>query len=170
MVGPASTIESVPLREVLPSVLASATDEVRRLAVRLEAHCPNRARVAWHWYPAHRQTPPSPSPRTYLLLVDTTITLYTTSDDWLELTLDIAWRSGPVLTVNAAVEVACWCPTNRNTHQVRAASWQPETDRDLIDTFAAGVLMLTDVLRGGPFEPGPWRAEAGLPDAPQANS
>jgi hypothetical protein len=47
-------------------------------------------------------------------VLDTTITLADLDSDWLELTLDIAWR--PELTVNAAVEVGCWCRPDHNMH------------------------------------------------------
>jgi hypothetical protein len=105
----------------------------------------------------------------YLLLVDTTITLYGTRDDWLELTLDIAWIKPPKLTVNAAVEVACWCPRDHNMHQVREASWPVADSHELVEAFAAGTAMLVDVLGSGPFEPRPWRLQAGLPDAPDTS-
>ena len=104
-----------------------------------------------------------PSGGEYLLIVDTTITLMSASADWLELALDLAWR--PELTVTAAVEVACWCPQDHNMHQVREAHWQVASRHDLVDAFAAGTAMLTDVLDTGPSEPRAWRALAGLPDA-----
>ena len=41
------------------------------------------------------ESPSIPGRGRYLLLVDTTITLYDTRDDWLELALDIAWLAQP---------------------------------------------------------------------------
>jgi hypothetical protein len=120
----------------------------------------------WHWYPNRRQPPQSPQKDLYLLLVDTGITLYDTRDDWLELTLDIAWRAPQELCVNAAVEVACWCPKNHNMHQVRTARWHAVNSHELTEAFAAGIAVLLDVLAVGPFDPHPWRVQADLPDAP----
>jgi hypothetical protein len=37
----------------------------------------------------------------------------------------------------------------------------------MVDAFAAGAAMLVDVLGRGPFEPQPWRIQAGLPDPPE---
>jgi hypothetical protein len=73
---------------------------------------------------------------------------------------------GPQLTVNAAVEVACWCPHDHGMHQVRTGRRLATNDHELVEAFSAGVAMLTEVLRSGPFEPGPWRVAAHLPDAP----
>ena len=112
------------------------------------------------------RTPPSSGQRTYLLLVDTTITLYESRDDWLELTLDIAWLAPPRLTVNAAVEVACWCPQDHNMHRVRTARWHSLNSHELAGAFAAGAAMLEDVLAMGPFDPRPWRVQAGSPRRP----
>lgn len=105
-----------------------------------------------------------PAERSYELVFDTTITLFNQGSDWLELTLDVGWR--PELTVNAAVEVACWCSPDHNMHQVRESHWPVAGTEELVEAFAAGVTMLADVLDSGPFEPGPWRLDAGLPDAP----
>jgi hypothetical protein len=66
----------------------------------------------------------------------------------------------------AAVEVACWCPEDHNMHQVRQGRWQVSHSHELVQAFAAGTAMLTDVLVSGPAEPHPWRVQAGLPDAP----
>jgi hypothetical protein len=122
--------------------------------------------LAWHWYPEHRKPPQSWDGGLYLLLADTTITLFDTRDDWLELTLDIAWTAPSKLTVNAAVEVACWCPQDHNVHQVRATRWHPANSRELVKAFAAATAMLADVLATGPFDPHSWRALADLPDTP----
>lgn len=166
MAGPATSIAHVPLHDVLPRNYVAAADDLRRLAHKLDTHRSAANRTVWHWYPEHAEPPPMSSERGYLLLVDTTIMLINTGDDWLELTVDIAWR--PKLTVNAAVEVACWCPQDHNMHQVREAHWQVASRQDLVDSFAAGAVMLTEVLDSGPFDPRAWRVRAGLPDAPAA--
>ena len=167
MVGPAPSLAHVPLGEVLPDDYAGAEGELRRLADALESHPSAVGRSVWHWYTEHRERPQSSKTGIYLLLVDTRITLYSTRDDWLELTLDIAWGTSPNLTVNAAVEVACWCPHDHNMHQVRAAQWHAVDSRELVEAFAAGTAMLVDVLTTGLFDPHPWRAQADLPDAPE---
>jgi hypothetical protein len=156
----------VPLREVLPRDYLSAEGELQRLASELDSHPSAADRTEWHWYPDRTEPPPPTSPgRLYQLLVDTTITLYDANYDWLELTLDIAWMTPPKLTVNAAVEVGCWCPQDHNMHQVRVAQWQAADSHELVEGFAAGTAMLIDVLASGPFEPRPWRVRAGLPEA-----
>jgi hypothetical protein len=159
----------VPLREVLPGDYLSAEGDLRRLANELDSHLAAADRTAWHWYPDNRTQPSRTSNRRpyLLLLVDATITLYNTRDDWLELTLGIAWLAPPKLTVDAALEVACWCPQDHNMHQVRQAQWHAADSRDLVEAFAAGTAMLMDVLASGPFEPHPWRVQVGLPDAPE---
>ena len=116
MAGPAPSFAQVPVGAVLPGGYAGAEGELRRLADVLESHPSAAGRTAWHWYPEHREPPQSPGRGLHLLLADTTITFYDTRDDWLELTLDIAWLAPQNLTVNAAVEVACWCPQNHNMH------------------------------------------------------
>jgi hypothetical protein len=164
--GPAASISQVPLHEVLPAAYGAAEDDLRRLAHKLDTHPSAMNRTAWHWYPENTAPPPIPSERRYLLLVDATITLFNTGLDWLELTLDIAWR--PELTVTSAVEVACWCPQDHNMHQVRESHRQVPSCRDLVDAFAAGTAMLMDTLNSGFSDPRAWRARAALPDAPAA--
>jgi hypothetical protein len=168
MVGPASSISQVPLQEVLPRSYSGAEDELRRLANELDRHPVAAGHTRWHWYP-DRTEPPQAKPGTYLLLVDATITLYTTADDWLELSLDIAWLAPAELTVNAAVEVACWCSENHNMHQVRRGRWHVADSQELVEAFAAGTAILTEVLASGPLEPHTWRIRAGLPDGPDTS-
>lgn len=107
----------VPLRDVLPRDYLSAEGELRRLANELDGHRAAAGRTTWHWHPSRAEPPRTSSKHLYDLLVDTTISLYDAGDDWLELTLDIAWTIPPKPTVNAAVEVACQCPQDHNMHQ-----------------------------------------------------
>ncbi|MEU8820651.1 hypothetical protein [Actinoplanes sp. NPDC048796] len=165
MAGPVSSIAYVPLHEVLPPGFAGAEGRLRELAGRLERHH-SADRVSWHWYPDHVEPPEVLAEGLRRDLVGITITLYNTRDDWLELALYLAWRPGPRLTVEASVEVACWCAENHNMHPVRELSRDADDDFELADAFAAGVKMVTAVLTDGPFEPQPWRAAAGLPIRP----
>jgi hypothetical protein len=169
MAGSTPSFAHVPLGEVLPHDYMSAERDMRGLASELDNHPSAADRSTWHWYPGRRE-PSQPSPGGIrLLLVDLAITLYDTREDWLELALDIAWVAPHRLTVNAAVEVACWCPHNHNMHRVRTAQWQAVNSRELVEAFAAGTAMLTGVLAAGPFDPHPWRVQAGLPDGPPAS-
>ncbi|WP_157437851.1 hypothetical protein [Actinoplanes subtropicus] len=154
------------MRDVLPLDYVAAGDDLTNLALRLETHRAAANRTAWHWYPEHAEHPQESSERGYLLLLDATIVLADLNTDWLELTLDIAWR--PELTVNAAVEVGCWCQPDHNVHQVRKERRSVASPQDLVDAFAAGAAMLLDVLESGPFEPSTWRTRTGLPNAPVA--
>jgi hypothetical protein len=90
--------------------------------------------------------------------------LFDQGSDWLELTLDVAWH--PELTVNAAVEVGCWCSPDHNMHQVRGGHGPVVGTDELVEAFTAGTATLVDVLDSGQFDPRLWRLEAGLPDAP----
>ena len=55
--------------------------------------------------------------------------------DWLELTLDVGWC--PDLTVNAAVEMACWCSPDHNMHHVREGCWPVANGQFLANRAAA---------------------------------
>ena len=123
MVGPAPSVAHIPLRDLLPRGYVSAEGELRRLANELESHPSAGRRIAWHWYPDRTEPPHTLDTRVHLLLVDVAITLYHAGQDWLQLTLDIAWTAAAKLAVNAAVEVGCWCPKDHNMHQVREAQW-----------------------------------------------
>jgi hypothetical protein len=166
MGGPALSLAHVPLSEVLPHEYLGAEGELRGLAAALDSHPSAAGRSAWHWYPERREPPQSLGGGGFLLLVATAITVYNTGDDWLELTLDIGWLAPPLLTVSAAVEVACWCPQDHNMHPVRTARWHAADSLQLVQAFATGTAMLTEVLDTGPFDPHPWRVQADLPDAP----
>jgi hypothetical protein len=162
--GPANSIDNVPLSDVLPRDYAPAADRLSQLAHQLETHPMAAERIHWHWYAENNTKLATPPERAYTLVFDATITLFEQSSDSLELALDVGWRPG--LTVNTAVEVACWCTKYHNIHQLRD-SRRPVADADeLVEAFAAGIAMLTDVLDSGPFDPRPWRLDAGLPDAP----
>ena len=158
------SIDHVPLSDVLPADYVAAAGELRRLARRLDLHPAAADRIRWWWFPEHSMRPSVPSELLCPLLFDTAIRLFDTGFDWLELTLNVGWC--PELTVNAAVEVACWCSPDHNMHQVREEHWPVTNRHDLVEGFAATTAMLTDVLDSGPFDPSPWRVEAGLPDAP----
>jgi hypothetical protein len=80
----------------------------------------------------------------------------------------VAWR--PELTVNAAVEVACWCAPDHNVHQVREGHWPATTTEELVEAFDAGIAILAGALDSGQFDPRSWRHDAGLPDAPPPSS
>jgi hypothetical protein len=95
MAGPVPSIDQVPLRDVLPPWLRTAEQDLRRSAHKLDRHPSAVDRIAWHWYPEHTEAASTFDEGNYLLLADTTITLLNTGDDWLELTLDIAWRNRP---------------------------------------------------------------------------
>lgn len=164
MSGPVMSIGHVPLADVLPSDYVAVMGELQRVAGALDLHPAAVDRIGWWWYPEHRKRPPVATDGVYVLLFDTTIALFNSGHDWLELTLDVAWCSG--LTVNAAVEVACWCSQDHNMHQVRNERWTVTNSHDLAESFAAGTVLLTNVLDSGPFDPSAWRLEAGLPDAP----
>jgi hypothetical protein len=148
---------------VLPSGFAAAERDLRRLAHDLEAHRSAAGHVQWHWYPEHNTKLATSTERICYLVFDTTITLFNQGNDWLELTLDVGWC--PELTVNAAVEVACWCPKDHNMHQVRESRRPVANSDELVEAFADGTAMLMRVLDSGLFDPGVWQAESGLPDA-----
>ncbi|MDP9793063.1 hypothetical protein J2S43_001575 [Catenuloplanes nepalensis] len=152
------------MADVLPNDYVAVMGELQRLAGALDRHPAAVDRIGWWWYPEHRKRPPVATDGVYVILLDTAIVLFNSGHDRLELTLNVAWCSA--LTVNAAVEVACWCPQDHNMHQVRSESWTVDTSHDLADGFAAGTTMLTNVLDSGRFDPGAWRLTAGLPDAP----
>ena len=92
--------------------------------------------------------------------------MFNSGVDWLELDIDIAWE--PELAVTASAHVACWCPDNHNTHYVLETRWPVASAHDLVERFAAGTAILTEVLNTGPFDPSIWRVQACLPDAPKA--
>ncbi|MEV6849926.1 hypothetical protein [Actinoplanes sp. NPDC051411] len=165
MVGPVPSIAQVPLAEALPPFCSGAEDELRRLSSALEQHRLAAGRTEWHWYPQHSTTPGQPEASHFLIVFDATVTLFSSGTDSLALTIDVAWL-GRQLTVNAAVEVACWCADYHGVHHVREGQWLVDSSAAVVAAFAAGTAMLSDVLDSGPYEPGPWRIESHLPDAP----
>src|SRR4051812_2889792 len=118
-------------------------------SITLDVHPAAAGRVQWHWYPEHNAGPSTSAEGNYLLILDATITLFNRGADWLELTLDVAWR--PELTVNAAVEVGCWCSPNHNMHQVRTETWSAVGVDGLVAAFTAGTALLAGILDSGPF-------------------
>jgi hypothetical protein len=168
MSGPATSLADVPLSDVLPIGFAAAERDLRRLTRDLEAHRSATGHVQWHWYPEHKAKPAITAQGVCYLVFDTTITLFNRDNDWFDLTLDVGWC--PELTVNAAVEVACWCSHDHNMHQVRESRRPVANSDELVEAFAAGAAMLVGVLDSGRFDPRPWRFEAGLPDAPSGKA
>lgn len=154
----------MPLLDVLPSGHGAAADALRDLGHQIDNHPATAGRIQWHWYPEYNTKPSTSAKSTYFLVFDATITLFNQGADWLELMLDLAWR--PQLTVNAAVQVGCWCSPDHNMHQVREGHWPVTDPSDLVEAFTAGTAMLAGVLDSGRFDPRIWRLEAGLPDAP----
>ncbi|MBU2665218.1 hypothetical protein KOI35_17075 [Actinoplanes bogorensis] len=163
MSGPVSSLAQVPLSDVLPSSCVDAEPELRRLAGDLESHPAAAGRIRWHWYPEHKTPPGTSRAGVCLIVCDAAITVFDQDHDSLELTLTVGWC--PELTVSAAVEVACWCSSDHNIHEVRGSSRPATNGAALVNGFAAGAAMLTRVLDSGQFDPRRWRVEAGLPDA-----
>lgn len=157
----------VPLSEAIPREYLAAEQALRRLGVELDRNRPAGDSDGWHWYPASTTDPLPSTDRIHYLLLDTSIIVYNTGVDWLELTLYVAWGTTlPNLIANAAVEVACWCAQNHNMHPIREAQWDVTNSCELANAFAAGTAMLSEVLDTGPYDPSSWRIPAGLPDAP----
>ncbi|GAA4474172.1 hypothetical protein [Phytohabitans houttuyneae] len=111
-----SSIAAIPLSEVLQRNYPAAEGDLRRLGIAMDNHRPAAGRSQWHWYLQSAADPQPSTDRIHNnLLLDAAIKMYDTGVDWLELTLYIAWGpSLPNLIVNAAVEVACWCPHDHN--------------------------------------------------------
>ncbi|GAB3179011.1 hypothetical protein GCM10027259_26730 [Micromonospora palomenae] len=166
MAGPAPSLASVLLIEVLPDRCLTAVRDLYRTADDLDRHRPPTDRGGWHWYPATAVPPTEHDRGISHLLLDTTVTVYNAGVDWLELTLDIAWSPASNLVVNAAVEVACWCAQDHNMHPVREVRWEVATAGELVEAFAAAAATVKGWLNTGPHDPSTWRRQAGLPDAP----
>lgn len=159
----AQRLADAPLTELFPGI----TDESLARLVEVGDQL-NQVRLpadpgGWHWY--DEQVIPAPKTRRDLspIIIGTTLTVYATSDDSLELALDV-WQSvQPLMTVTATVEVSCWCETNHNIHAVEQREWLVGTDEGLVHAVTAAVQAVIGWL-DGPREPIAWRQRAGLPN------
>ncbi|MGW9192342.1 hypothetical protein [Micromonospora chersina] len=120
---------------------------------------------AWESY-THERGPTPPAAGAQLLVLSATVSLVNTGEDWLELSLLVAFDTPSLLEVAAAVEVACWCVDDHNMHAVERREWVVGSGPALARSFAAAVHEISRWLATGPREPDPWRDGAGLPGPP----
>ncbi|NYF56519.1 hypothetical protein [Micromonospora purpureochromogenes] len=117
---------------------------------------------AWESY-THEDALPRPAAGVQLLVLSATVSVVDTGQDWLELSLQVAFDTPSLLEVAAAVEVACWCTNDHNMHAVERREWLVGSGPALARSFDAAIHKITRWLATGPSEPDPWRDRAGLP-------
>lgn len=96
-------------------------------------------------------------------MLSATVSLVNTGEDWLELSLLVAFDTPSLLEVAAAVEVACWCRDDHNMHVIERREWVVGSGPALARSFASALQEITRWLATGQREPDPWRDGAGLP-------
>lgn len=141
---------------------SSVYDRMRAAADAMQSPGLPGAQPAWESY-THEPALPPPATGAQLLVLSATVSLANTGEDWLELSLLVAFDTPSLLEVAATVEVACWCVDDHNMHVVERREWVVGSGPALARSFAAGVQEINRWLATGPREPDAWRDGAGLP-------
>jgi hypothetical protein len=165
VVEPAGPFVDAPLRELFPGLSALGEVRMRRAAAQLDAASPGSNNAAWDWYLDHVLPPPAPRPGMTHLVLSTSIGMFGTTVDWLELSVNVGWSDRPFLGVSAAVEVACWCAVDHNMHAVRNFEWLAGHADALVVAFESATESVVG-WSSGPRDPNAWRTVAGLPQPP----
>lgn len=108
--------DDAPLTTLFPHLSAADVESLRQTARTIDA-----ARVAggskeWEWAPDHAFFPGSRPWTSTVLGVE--VIEHAAEGDGLEFHLDVVWTNEGLLAVDAAVNLACWCDTDRATHDV----------------------------------------------------
>jgi hypothetical protein len=158
-------LAEVPTQELLPGLSESAAQRIVQAANRLDELRTTTDTAVWDWYP-DKAAPPAVVPgRAVPLLFGTSLSLFHTATDWLELAVDVAWSAPPLFTVSARVEVACWCSTDHGAHAVQTQEWLVGTGEAAGEALVAAVEAVVAWLNR-PHHPSVWRARSGLPNPP----
>lgn len=153
--------DGVPLATLFPQAEPADHLRMRHAAATLDAERTTGAEPRWEWFPQHIIWPGADIHFVPQIL-STTVSLYDKETDWLELVLDVEWTDEGVLNVCVAVSVACWCPTDHNTHYVNERDLAIDDRTSLGAAFEAGVGQLIELLAGS-RDPEAWRLHSGLP-------
>lgn len=154
------TLPSVPLALLFPETPVADLELIRAAGAGLD-----RARsgfgTTWEWAPRHATFPDPPVAGIPGILLVATV-VESAGSDWLEFDLDVQWTRQGRLQVVAAVNVACWCATNHNTHYVDKLVLTIDPGASLGRAFeTASRLMITWL--EDPHTADWWRAKARLP-------
>ncbi|QJT01755.1 hypothetical protein G9272_16740 [Streptomyces asoensis] len=152
--------DGVPLDELFPRVDDLGRQRMRRAVAVVDAVRPTDQTPEWEWWPHHIDFPGPGVGIPEILLTE--LSLYDDRVDWLSMAIDVAWTPAGRLRVCAAVEVACWCVKNHNTHYAPSLGIPVRDGVSLEAAFEAAAQQLTKWLEE-PWDPEHWRARANLP-------
>ncbi|MFJ6784903.1 hypothetical protein [Streptomyces yangpuensis] len=158
------SFDDVPLTTLIPGLSPTDVESLRGAArtidsARIES-TRAESRREWEWALDHAVFPGPEACTPVILGLD--VVEHADGGDQLEFLLQVVWTGGGRLTVDAAVNVACWCDTDHATHDVDALSLVVGDAASLPQAFRARAQRLI----GWPADPRDadhWRAEAGLP-------
>ncbi|MCF2533183.1 hypothetical protein [Yinghuangia soli] len=156
------TGDEVPLGELFGKAGPVELERMRLAVTALDAARPADQDAEWEWFAEHAQAPvPLPAVGASVVL-QTTVGLYESDSDWLELELEVAWMQRG-LRVGAVLGVACWCESdNHGTHYLDPMDLDADDGTSIAEAFDAATAQLL-AWAGGPRDPSYWRGAAGLP-------
>lgn len=155
--------EAAPLSALFPGASAGDRARIEQAAGAIDAARPDEP--VWHWLMDHAEHPERSD--SLLQVLCTGVLLNNAGSDWLELDLDIEWQPNGVQRAYAAVNVACWCEVDHNSHFLNEVSVDITDDVSVGEAVerSAGSLL---AWIGGPVDPSAWRERAGLPQPPHS--
>ncbi|MFF6791707.1 hypothetical protein ACFY9C_21880 [Streptomyces filamentosus] len=119
-----------------------------------------RVTAGWEWVLEHAVFPGTQVGTPVVLGLD--VIEHAGGGDQLEFLLQVVWIDPGRLSVDASVNVACWCETSHATHDADAVRVVVGEETSLPGAFRAGAEHLTGWL-ADPHDADYWRAKAGLP-------
>ena len=155
-------VDGADLAALVPDLSAAQVARIRAAATAVEAVRLPEDTFRWGWWPDNLRKDPVAS-HIQFVVVGTSLRLFWSASDWLELALSVAREESPRLTVSATIEVACWCDPDHNMHVVRSEERLVGTAAALTEAFESAA---DAVVRwaGESHDPLVVRAAAGLPN------
>src|SRR5882762_2222716 len=134
----------VNLAHLFPGISHDAITGLRQAADLLDAARPPNNTPQWEWFPENSLSTPPPELSPWVTtIVTTSVSLFDTKLDWLELSLSIEREQPPKLNISASIEVACHCETNHNMHVAHDKNWTAESTEAMVAAFESAAKTLT---------------------------
>jgi hypothetical protein len=152
---------AIPLGSLFPETPLHDLERVREVVAATDTALREYGGT-WEWALHHATFPGGSTPGVPEILLASVVMETENQYDWLEFDLDVEWTPTGRLRVVAAVNVACFCAIDHNSHYTDELALIVDQGSPLSEAFEAASQQLITWLNGS-HDPAWWRTRAELP-------